>query len=161
MDIYKPDYTPRQMFDMGIFGGVYFRPIYSNVTKKNYKNQHKIYDFLKDLPESKMNGTFDVNLNKYKVKSGMSLKYWEDHDWIRSQDPYGHVQWYCGFHSGRRTPDDIRQIKRSLKVLIRFGQRSDPSDVVKQALLQWGWDWSKDHSSYISKIKQTLADLKQ
>jgi hypothetical protein len=155
--LFNPDYTPEQMFSMGIFGGTYFRPIYSGITKKNYKDQYKEYGFLENLPKRKVdNGKFDTSLNKYNVKSGMSLKYWEEHDWIVSQDPYGHVQWYCRFYAGRRSKDDIRQIKRSLKVLIRFGQRKNPSNVVKQALLQWGWDWSKDHSKYIEKIKIAL-----
>jgi hypothetical protein len=30
---FKPDYTPKQMFQAGIFSGMYFRDIYSHVTK--------------------------------------------------------------------------------------------------------------------------------
>ncbi len=29
-----PNLTPRQIFKMGSFGGTYFRPIYSSITKK-------------------------------------------------------------------------------------------------------------------------------
>ena len=39
-DQFKPDYTPSEMFEQGIFGGTYFRPIYSSVTNKHYKNKH-------------------------------------------------------------------------------------------------------------------------
>ena len=34
---FKPNLTPRQIFKMGSFGGTYFRPIYSSVTKKIIK----------------------------------------------------------------------------------------------------------------------------
>lgn len=155
--IYKPDYTPKQMFQLGIFSGMYFRPIFSNITKKNYVNSHKEFDFLKNLDLSKFNnGVWKNDLNMYNIRSGLSLKYWEDHNWIHKQDPYGHVQWYCRYYSGRRTDDDLRQIKRSLKFLIRFGQRKNPSDKVKQALLQWGWNWKKDHTKYIKQIKELI-----
>ena len=38
---FKPNLTPRKMFQLGAFGGTYWRPIYSSVTKKNYKDEHK------------------------------------------------------------------------------------------------------------------------
>ena len=37
---FKPNLTPREIFLMGSFGGTYWRPIYSCVTNKNYKNKH-------------------------------------------------------------------------------------------------------------------------
>ncbi len=36
-DEFKPNLTPRQMFLLGSFGGTYWRPIYSSITKKNIK----------------------------------------------------------------------------------------------------------------------------
>ena len=53
-----------------------------------------------------------IFLNKYQVKSGTSLEFWESKGWIHPIDPYGWVQWYCNFFSGRRCEDDERQIKR-------------------------------------------------
>ena len=38
---FKPNLTPRQIFKFGSFGGTYWRPIFSRITKKDYKNQHK------------------------------------------------------------------------------------------------------------------------
>ena len=31
---FKPNLTPRQIFTLGSFGGTYWRPIYSSITKK-------------------------------------------------------------------------------------------------------------------------------
>ena len=36
---FRPNLSPKDMFSMGSFGGTYWRPIYSSVTEKNYKNQ--------------------------------------------------------------------------------------------------------------------------
>ena len=40
------------------------------------------------------------------------MAFWRKKKWIKDQDPYGWVQWYCRFYKGRRTPDDERQIQR-------------------------------------------------
>jgi hypothetical protein len=100
---FNPSLTPREIFTRGSFGGTYWRPIYSSVTKKSYKNKHKKYKFLKNIPDE-----YDKTINKYGVKCGSTLEDWEDSDWITKYDPYGWVQWYCEFYSGRNCPDDER-----------------------------------------------------
>jgi hypothetical protein len=114
---FRPNLTPLQVMKMGSFGGTYWRPIHSTVTKKNHKNQHNKYNWNVDedilsLPWNE----YDKKINKYGVKVGSTLEYWEDHDWIRAQDPYGWFQWYCEFYKGRRSNDDERQIDRWLKL---------------------------------------------
>ena len=37
---------------------------------------------------------YDVGVNKYGVKCGTSLRFWENKRWINKQDPYGWFQWY-------------------------------------------------------------------
>lgn len=37
---FTPNLTPKQMFKSGVFGGTYWRPIKSSITKKTYKNPH-------------------------------------------------------------------------------------------------------------------------
>lgn len=110
---FRPNLTPKEIFAQGAFGGTYWRPIHSGVTKKNYKNRHLKYNW-KLSNELLTKSIPDKSKNKYKVMSGTSLKYWESKHWIKAQDPYGWVQWYCEFYKGRRSPDDERQIKRWL-----------------------------------------------
>jgi hypothetical protein len=149
-----PDFTPKQMFELGIFGGSYFRPIYSTVIKKKIEGDYSKYKFLKNVPLNKLtNKLQNLDINKYKKKASLSLNYWEDHHWIHPTQPRGWVGWYCAFYSGIRSVDDDRQIKRALKMLVRFGQRS-PSPTIKQSLLHWAWNGEKDHTNYINKIKK-------
>ena len=39
---FKPNLSPHEILKMGAFGGTYFRPIYSSVTKKHYKSEDVI-----------------------------------------------------------------------------------------------------------------------
>ena len=39
---FTPNLTPKEIFELGSFGGTYWRPIYSSITGKNYKNIHII-----------------------------------------------------------------------------------------------------------------------
>jgi hypothetical protein len=152
---FKPDLTPRQMFTAGTYGGSYFRPIHSSVTGKNHKNVHKKYSFLEGIPESKLtNPKYDKTVNKYGVKSGQTLAAWEASGWIHKRNPYGWIHWYCDFYSGKRGPDDERQIKRWLNAVGPKGRwrrrllndiknsgksKNDASvsPVIRQLLLHW------------------------
>jgi hypothetical protein len=114
---FTPNLTPREMFKLGSFGGTYWRPIYSSVTDKDYKNVHKKYpkSWWKGIPDDWLVldwDDYDKTINKYGVKVGTTLEFWEDEDWITKYHPYGWVHWYCDFYRGKRCPDDERQIKR-------------------------------------------------
>ena len=118
---FRPNVTPREIFIKGSFGGTYWRPINSAITNKKYENEHKKFEFLKDIPDEKMirdyETDYDIKINKYGVKVGMTLDEWERQGWITEQDPYGWVQWYCAFYQGRRVPElDKHQIDRWLKI---------------------------------------------
>jgi hypothetical protein len=163
---FNPTLTPREMFQAGIFGGSYFRPIKSSVTGKEYKDQHLEFSFLSDLNSelltlSNPRYTGKRGINKYNKKAGTSLEAWEKSGWITEQDPYGWVQWYCRFYSGRRSPDDERQILRWLKHsgpkgrfrkrLIQSikkvdGKYDDPTvaPANRQNLLQWGYELTEE-----------------
>lgn len=148
-----PNVTPQEMFELGVFGGTYWRPIYSSVINKNLENEHLAFDFLHSIPKEKLTSTkCDASLNYYKSKAGSSLKEWETKGWIVEQDPYGWVQWYCRFYAGRRIPDDARQIerwqkyagpkgrwKRNLDNQIKNKGIDGASKVVRQGLLQWAY----------------------
>ena len=110
---FTPNLTPQQIFVLGSFGGTYWRPIYSRITKQKYKDQHKEFKWLKKINKKLLTSVIcESTRNNYNVSVGTSLKFWEDKGWMNEQDPYGWVQWYCRFYDGRRSPDDKRQIKR-------------------------------------------------
>jgi len=124
---FTPNLTPRQIFKRGSFGGTYWRPIYSSVTQSNHKNVHKKYpsSWWKGIHKKYLTTPFekyDKSLNKYSVKVGTTLKFWESKLWINERHPYGWVQWYCDWCIGKRSPDDIRQIKRWLGVAGKKGR---------------------------------------
>ena len=73
------------MFQLGSFGGTYWRPIYSKTNKQNYKNVHRKYpkSWWQGIPEENLSSPdYDVKKNKYGVKVGLSLDYWEAKKWI-------------------------------------------------------------------------------
>ena len=155
-----PNISPKQMFEMGIMGGSYFRDIVSPKTRKKYKNHNKKFSFLKDIPTFKIsNQIYDKNINKYKVVVGTSYEYWMEKNWINENvDPYGWIEWYCNFWNGRRTYDDERQIKRWKGIagvngrfrkrlqnsINALGANDDTKFInIRQTLLHWGFDTTK------------------
>lgn len=157
---FRPNMTPKEVLQAGSFGGTYFRPIYSGVTKQNYKDlwQELPKDWLEglDIPKQVASREYREEVNTYKVKCGGSLDMWESHGWITPQDPYGWFQWYCRFYQGRRTLDDQRQIGRwdrctgktgrwrgnLISKVVQSGCAYDNktvSPVVRQTLQHWGY----------------------
>jgi hypothetical protein len=118
---FTPNLTPREIFKLGSFGGTYWRPIHSRVTGRNHTRARAEFpkSWWRGIPVESLDSPFedyDVSLNKYGVRVGTTLEFWETKKWITSQDPYGWVQWYCRFYAGRRSPDDARQISRWCKI---------------------------------------------
>lgn len=111
---FQPNMTPREIFFEGSFGGSYWRPIFSSILSKNLKNQHlEFEEWWEGIEDEVMiNENYDRKKNRFRVKCGTPLEMWESKGWIREQDPYGWVQWYCRFFKGRRSHDDDRQVKR-------------------------------------------------
>ena len=64
----------------------------------------------KKILTKKLSEKFDVSLNRFKVKSGLTRKEWIDKGWIFKEDPLGWFQWYCRYSNGRR----IQNIDQSL-----------------------------------------------
>ena len=73
--------TPIEIIKEGSFGGTYFRDIYSGVNDKWYKNSWKEFKELKNIDHRYYSSNhYDASLNKYGVKCGTSLRYWEKKD---------------------------------------------------------------------------------
>ena len=108
---FNPNKTLIQIIKEGAFGGTYFRDAYSNINKKWYKNSKKEFVHLKNI-DAKFYASdyYDVNVNKYGVKCGMSLRFWENKGWINKIDPYGWFQRYCRYWLGRRSKNDKKKL---------------------------------------------------
>ena len=71
--------TPVKIINEGAFEGTYFRHIYSGVNGKWYKNSGKEFDALENIDQKYYcSDYYDVSLNKYGVKCGTSLRFWEN-----------------------------------------------------------------------------------
>ena len=155
MKLFGVNKSPVEIISEGAFGGIHFRDIYSYVNEKWYRNSWKEFEFLKDMDKKLYASSYyQINVNKYGVKCGTSLRFWESKGWINEIDPYGWFQWYCWYWLGRRSSDDERQIKRWEGIVSRFkgvlvemikdrGANFDDYSVspkIRQILLHWGYE---------------------
>jgi hypothetical protein len=136
---FKPDLTPRQMLALGVFGGKYMT------------------DCGEEFPASWFaraklsSGRARASLNCFGVRASQPLEMWRQKGWIHPDDPRGWFQWYCRYYSGRRHPDDVRQIKRWRAVrrhVAQLTKNCPPRDLTcrrrqRQALLHWAYDSRK------------------
>ena len=117
---FTPNLSPRDIFKLGSFGGTYWRKINSHVTGKTYTNKYKNYpdSWWRGIPTEWLTtdwDNYDSSINKYGVKVGTTLQFWEEKKWINKLHPYGWVHWYCDFFMAKRCSDDQRQISRWMK----------------------------------------------
>ena len=109
--------TPVEVIKEVAFGGTYYRDIYSGVHGKWYRKSWKEFDLLKDIDRKYYcSNYYDVSVNKYGLKCGTSIRFWENKRWINSIDRYGWFQWYFRYWLGRRSEDDERQINKRKKM---------------------------------------------
>ena len=79
--------TPVEVIREGAFGGTYFRDIYSGINGKWQKKTLKEFDQLKDIDQKYYcSDYYDVIVNKYGVKCGTSLRFWENKQCINGID---------------------------------------------------------------------------
>lgn len=133
---FQPELTPRQMLEMGVFGGKYMT---------DCRNEFPSSWFTK----AKLNTLHqDPKLNCFGVNASKPLSYWIEKGWIYPEDPRGWFQWYCRYYLGRRCPDDERQIKRWKAMKRHIAQLTKHCPVgdlncrrkQRQALLHWAYD---------------------
>ena len=134
--IFKPQLTPKKMLELGVFGGAYF-----GLKIKEYPKSW--------FTKSKISKNFDVNLNRFKVKSGLSRNHWLKKGWIFKEDPLGWFQWYCRFSMGRRVPHideiQIKRWKNFTRHVQAIKKNCEEGDLrcrrkQRQAILQWAYN---------------------
>jgi len=80
---FKPELTPKEMLELGIFGGKYMT------------------DCKKEFPRSWFTQAklcsekHDRKLNFFGVNASQPLSVWREKGWINPDDPRGWFQWYC------------------------------------------------------------------
>ena len=133
---FRPQLTPKQMLQLGVFAGKYMT---------DCRREFPANWFLraKLSPAGR-----DPRLNYFGVNASQSLAVWRQNGWIRAQDPRGWFQWYCRYHMGRRTADDVRQIRR-WRAIARHAaairKHCEHGNLEcrrrqRQALLHWAYD---------------------
>ena len=151
---FNPTKIPIEIIKEGAFGGTYFRDVYSNINEKWYKNSKELVHLKNIDAKFYASDYYDVNVNKYGVKCGTSLRFWVHKGWINKIDPYSWFQWYFRYWLGRRSKDDKRQINRWKKIVSRFRRKLvkmikyannkfddySVSPKIRQTLLHWGYE---------------------
>ena len=134
--IFKPELSPKKMLELGVFGGSYFGLSIKEYPKSWFK-------------KSKISRTFDVNINRFRIKSGLSKKHWIEKGWIFKEDPLGWFQWYCRFSMGRRLRHideiQIKRWKNFRRHVVAIKKNCEEGDLrcrkrQRQAILQWSYD---------------------
>ncbi len=136
---FKPQLTPKEMLELGVFGGKYMTDGEG--------------EFPKDwFTKAKLSpNKHDPKLNFFGVKASQPLSVWRAKGWITPEDPRGWFQWYCRYYMGRRGPDDERQIKRWVAMRRHVAQiynSCKPRELdchvkQRQAVLHWAYDSRK------------------
>lgn len=138
---FKPELTPKEMLDLGVFGGLYMRDCEKEFPRSWFSKAK--------LSTSKKH---EADKNYFKVNASQSLKIWKQKGWIHNDDPRGWFQWYCRYYMGRRIEkEDQRQIKRWKAINRHIAQvvknciRGDETCRRKQrqAILHWAYDSRK------------------
>ncbi len=136
---FKPELTPKEMLELGVFGGKYMTDCRNEFPKSWYKKAKLCHEF------------HDPELNFFGVNASKPLSYWKRKGWIYPEDPRGWFQWYCRYYLGRRCLDDERQIKRwkaMKRHIAQIRKNCHQSDLTcrpkqRQALLHWAYDSRK------------------
>ncbi|MDD3263839.1 MAG: hypothetical protein PHT94_03005 [Candidatus Nanoarchaeia archaeon] len=135
---FKPELTPKEMLELGVFGGKYMNDCKNEFPKDWFVN-------------AKLSKKKDPSINYFKIDASTSLKYWQEKGWIYHEDPRGWFQWYCRYYMGRRCLDDQRQIKRWIAMKRHIAQIKNNCFFLelncrkkqRQALLHWAYDSRK------------------
>jgi hypothetical protein len=136
---FKPELTPKQMMEMGIFGGDYFHGEQKEYPEAWFKN-------------AKLTSVHDKSINFFDIDASQPLAEWQRKGWIYEEDPRGWFQWYCRYYMGRRIPEEdkrqIRRWKNMTRHIAQVKKYCEPGDLdcrkrQRQVLLHWAYDSRK------------------
>ena len=125
------------MLELGVFGGSYFKDKEMEEFPKSW------------FKKAKLSKIFDVEKNRFKIKSGLPREEWIKKGWIFEEDPLGWFQWYCRYTNGRRVKgmDEVQiqrwlNFTRHVKAIIKNCEKNDLTcrRRQRQAILQWAYD---------------------
>jgi len=179
---FKPNVSPRKMIELGVFGGTYWRDLKNCVSPNmellsgDYKKLPEQY--WKGLPEERLikpYNEYDKNINKYKVKTGTTYKFWCEKGWIKPTHPRGWYHWYCNYYYGIKSEYDDEEKRRwerfcgpkgrfrlwlITKILQKNGKWDDLTIApkIRQNLLEWGYQLTKrDFDNEVKRRKSLRA----
>lgn len=133
---FSPELTPPQMLKLGVFGGKYMTDCRDEFPARWFSGARLSA------------GRRDPSLNCFGVNASQSLAEWRRKGWIHKQDPRGWFQWYCRYYMGRRSADDVRQIRRWRAIarhVAAIRKNCEQEDLEcrrkqRQAVLHWAYD---------------------
>jgi hypothetical protein len=99
---FKPDLSPREMLEIGCFGGRYMRDCKKEFPK-DWFTKAKLH------PENTPGHSKELNF--FKVDASQPLSVWIEKGWINEDDPRGWFQWYCRYYM----EEDMKTMKDKLK----------------------------------------------
>ena len=139
---FKPDLTPMEMLELGVFGGKYMTDVaQTDEYPKEWWEKAKLCSL-----------KHDPKLNFFGVNASQPLSVWRKKGWIYLDDPRGWFEWYCRYYMGRRIPsEDERQIKRWKAItrhIAQIGKNCSVGDFTcrpkqRQAVMHWAYDSRK------------------
>ena len=134
---FKPELTPIEMLELGVFGGKYMTDA-TGEFPKSWFSRAKLSPLRRD-----------PSINCFGVDASQPLSVSRKKGWIHPDDPRGWFQWYCRYYLGRRMPEeDKRQIRRwkaMRRHIAQVRRNCEPGDLFcrrrqRQALLHWAYD---------------------
>ena len=137
---FKPELTPKQMLQLGVFGGKYM-----NDTREEFPRNWFVEAKLSPLRRNPACNYFGVNASQ-------SLSEWKRKGWVHADDPRGWFQWYCRYYMGRRIPEEDRRQIRRWKAIRRHveqirrnceAENFNCRRKQRQAVLHWAYDSRK------------------
>ena len=82
---FRPDLTPKQMLELGVFGGKYMTDTKEEFPDNWFKNAKLCSE------------KHDPELNYFGINASQPLWVWREKGWIHPDDPRGWFQWYCRY----------------------------------------------------------------